>query len=141
MWPRRAPSPAGNFVFATRQAPRFSWVYPADNWVCPAEIESVSDHSSIDYQLAKQIAKTVSTRRAELGLSQYELARRAELDRTTVQAIEVGKTDLKNNRNANPKILTLLHLAEALEMSIDDLLEGVEETFAGREDRRAPGMY
>lgn len=123
-----------------------SWVYPAECWVCPAEIRGVREeawrgNSWVDYQVAKQLARTVRSRRKQLGLTQDELARRAELDRTTVQALEAGKSDLKNNRNANPKTQTLLHLAEALQMPIGDLLAGAETSFAKRPDRREPHMY
>jgi putative transcriptional regulator len=63
-------------------------------------------------RLGNHIAKV----RAEKGLSGAELARRCFLDRQAIDRIEHGKT--------NPTFLTLMRIAEALEISLEGLVSG-----------------
>jgi len=61
------------------------------------------------------------------GLSQEALSDRTGLHRTEIARIELGHTE--------PRLGTLLILAQALEISLDDLVEGVP---APRQRRPAP---
>jgi transcriptional regulator with XRE-family HTH domain len=63
------------------------------------------------------LARRVSSRRLELGLSQEEAATRAEIDVRGWQRVEAGKT-------RNPTLLTLLGISRALRMKLSTLLEG-----------------
>jgi transcriptional regulator with XRE-family HTH domain len=56
-----------------------------------------------------------SAARRELGLTQSELARRAGVKLDTLRSIEQGKT-------RNPGILTVLRLAEELNVTLDSLV-------------------
>jgi transcriptional regulator with XRE-family HTH domain len=61
------------------------------------------------------IQKTLRKLREEKGLSQEKLARLADVANNTIIKIEVGK-------NQNPTLDTLKKIANALEVSVDDLI-------------------
>jgi len=61
------------------------------------------------------------------GLSQEALSERAGLHRTEIARIELGHTE--------PRLSTLLILAEVLGISLDDLVKGLQ---APRQRRPAP---
>lgn len=65
------------------------------------------------------IQKTLRKLREEKGLSQERLARLADVANNTIIKIEVGK-------NQNPTLDTLRKIAKALEVSVDDLINGVK---------------
>lgn len=62
------------------------------------------------------IQKTLRRLREEKGLSQEKLARLADVANNTIIKIEVGK-------NQNPTLDTLKKIANALEVSVDDLIK------------------
>ena len=68
-------------------------------------------------QILTRFGRNVKGARTKAGLSQRTLARIAELHSTEISLIERGE------RAAN--VLTLLILAEALEVSLDDFVEGL----------------
>ena len=70
-----------------------------------------------DQALLKALAADVKGRRAELGISQEELAWRAEVSRTFV-----GKIELAMNQ---PTLSVLLRLAEGLQTPLPVLIESV----------------
>jgi len=53
--------------------------------------------------------------RALRGLSQDDLARRAKVSRQLIATIETG-------RNRDPRLSTLTRIAEALDLSVEDLI-------------------
>ena len=61
----------------------------------------------------------VRQHRSILGISQEELALRADLDRTYISGIERGVR--------NPSLTSLVALAGGLDMNLSQLLEGLEE--------------
>lgn len=61
------------------------------------------------------LGERVNALRVALGLSQEDFAGRVGLDRTYVSGIERGLR--------NPTLLVLLRLAQALEVSVTELLE------------------
>ena len=65
-----------------------------------------------------EIASVVKNRRAILGISQEELAHLAEIDRTYASQIE--------RAIANPSLQVLCNLAEALQISLSQLLGEAE---------------
>ena len=84
-----------------------------------------------DQALLKALAAEVKARRADLGLSQEDLALRAEVNRTFV-----GKIELAMNQ---PTLSVLLRLAEGLETPLPELIESVlkrkvQEIRAGRKN-------
>ena len=62
--------------------------------------------------------RNVARIRSHRGLSQDELAEKADLDRTYVSGIERGVR--------NPGIKTVLRIARALGVSVGDLCKGVD---------------
>jgi len=69
--------------------------------------------SKQDYPLPKNLKKI----REKKGLSQDRLAKLADVANNTIIKIEQGE-------NANPTLDTLKKIAKALEVSIDDLING-----------------
>lgn len=61
----------------------------------------------------------VRQHRSILGISQEELALRADLDRTYISGIERGVR--------NPSLTSLVALAGGLDMNLSQLLAGLEE--------------
>ena len=61
------------------------------------------------------LGKAIRARRAELKISQEELAERCGFDRTYISMLERGKR--------NPSLLNLLRLVKGLETSVSKLTE------------------
>src|SRR5687767_4437299 len=64
--------------------------------------------------LSKYLARNLAGMRAARGLTQGELARLAELPRSTLTHLESG--------GGNPSLANLARLAEALQVSIEELI-------------------
>ena len=71
--------------------------------------------------LIEALAIELKTRRQELGLTQEDLAARAELDRPYVSLIEVGRKQ--------PTLSVLYKLASALELPFGDFMARVERRY------------
>jgi transcriptional regulator with XRE-family HTH domain len=65
--------------------------------------------------ILKQFAKRIRTRRLELGLTQMELAERANCHLNAISKIENGLND--------PSLLMFIRLTKALKVSPNDLLK------------------
>lgn len=61
------------------------------------------------------IAQNIKTRRLELGISQDKLSKLADVTFHTIAKIESGAT-------LNPGVTTMMKIAQALGVSVDDLL-------------------
>jgi transcriptional regulator with XRE-family HTH domain len=71
-----------------------------------------------DMRLVKeQLARNIGRRRAELGITQAELARRVELSVSEVSALESATRE--------PLASTLQKLASGLDWGVSDILDGV----------------
>ena len=68
----------------------------------------------MDILSSKIISKNIKKYREKLGLSQDQLARKANIPYSTYVKIESGYTP-------NPSIQTVVNIAEALNISTDDL--------------------
>ena len=64
--------------------------------------------------MGKQLSRAIKRLRAERGLTQEALARRADISHGYVARLEIGRHD--------PKLSTLLKIAKALGTPIADLL-------------------
>jgi DNA-binding XRE family transcriptional regulator len=73
--------------------------------------------SGVRHDIAKGFGDRVRKLRLRKRLSQETLAERAELDRTHLSGIERGVE--------NPTLFTIQQLADALEVSVGDLMEGL----------------
>ena len=69
----------------------------------------------MDIISSKIISKNLKKQRKTMGLSQDQLARKANIPYSTYLKIESGYTP-------NPSIKTVVNIAEALNLSIDELL-------------------
>ena len=70
----------------------------------------------MDIVSSKVISKNVKKLRKQSGLSQDQMARKANMPFSTYLKVENGVTP-------NPSIQTLLNVAEALEVSLDELVD------------------
>jgi ribosome-binding protein aMBF1 (putative translation factor) len=68
-------------------------------------------------EIAKIVGPRIVVRREEKGLSQETLALEADLDRSEVSSLELGKRC--------PRLDTVARLARVLDMPLIDLIEGV----------------
>ena len=62
------------------------------------------------------ISENIKKYRAKLGISQDKLSKLADVTYNTIIKIESGAT-------YNPRVETLKHIADALKVSIDDLMK------------------
>lgn len=65
------------------------------------------------------IGKAISTHRKEWGLTQVELSSKTKLSRTYISDVENGRY--------SPSLKSLKIIADALELTLSELLEGVVE--------------
>ncbi|MCI6573564.1 MAG: helix-turn-helix transcriptional regulator [Actinomycetaceae bacterium] len=92
-------------------------------------------YSVAEQTLAYTLARTLRNRRHELGLSQEEVAQAAGIDRTTYQLMESGRSDRSTNSLLNPRIFTLMALANALKVPMSELLSERPRPDAGGKPR------
>ncbi len=71
-------------------------------------------------EFARTIGLALQRRRVAAGLSQERLAHLAGISTYTYQKFEKGES--KPGTPLNPRLFTLLSLAEALDIGLDDLL-------------------
>src|SRR5437763_2063108 len=79
-----------------------------DEWVPPTNSEIVRE----------RLGEAIREERVRLGLSRAQLAKRLGYSPQRIWTIEAGLSD--------PKISTLLHIAEALDSSLSDLVSRTE---------------
>ncbi|MDO4887904.1 MAG: helix-turn-helix transcriptional regulator [Actinomycetaceae bacterium] len=89
----------------------------------------------MERQLASVFASFIRARRKELGLSQEQVALRADIDRNHYQLMESARSDRRSNRAVNPRLFTLFKLARALEMPVEDLLLAVSKVYQAEMER------
>lgn len=70
-----------------------------------------------------QLGKRLTTQRKRMGISQEELAFRAEIDRTYISQMERGV--------CNPSLLVLFKVAAVLEVGILDLFDAANSVVDG----------
>lgn len=71
------------------------------------------------------LGQLIREKRQHVGISQEELAARSGLDRTYISGVERGVR--------NPSLTALLKIANGLQMSVADLLHGLEAGLSGDE--------
>jgi transcriptional regulator with XRE-family HTH domain len=95
-----------------------------------------------DQRVAEQLGRRIKRRRQFLDLSQEALAERSGIHRTQFSLYENGRR--------MPLASSLIRLAAALEVSVDQLVVGIEwpvlgpplsVTQGGRRDERQPDTY
>lgn len=67
--------------------------------------------------IEEKVGQKIKQIRNEKGLSQEKLALKAEIDRTYLAGVEQGKR--------NPSLKSLEKIVEALDVSFQDLFEGI----------------
>ncbi|MDO9455231.1 helix-turn-helix transcriptional regulator [Nocardioides sp.] len=73
---------------------------------------------------AQILGQNLQRLRAAQALTQAEVARRAGIARTHYAALESGSSS--NGATANPRLITLLNLAHALQTPVEELLQGLQ---------------
>jgi len=76
------------------------------------------DGRKVDREAARRVGKNLWSARRRAGYSQEDLGDLASLHRTEIGLLETGKR--------LPRIDTLMRLAAALEVGVEQLVEGVE---------------
>jgi transcriptional regulator with XRE-family HTH domain len=77
--------------------------------------------SDLDFALLRSFAAELKARRAVLGISQEQLALRAEVNRTFVGKIETGVNQ--------PSLAVMYRLSEGLECELPELLASVVKRY------------
>ncbi|QRV01422.1 helix-turn-helix transcriptional regulator [Arcanobacterium phocisimile] len=90
----------------------------------------MTEHSYAERILGTILGKTLAKRRKELGMTQEEVAYKAQINREHYQQMEYGRSDRKRNSPLNPKLSTLLKLADALEIPVEVLLRDALAAYA-----------
>ena len=94
-----------------------------------------SRQSAVDsrapHAYGRQLGVLLQERREELGLSQEDVALRAGIDRRHYQELEHGFSNSRTRTPANPRLFTLVNLASALEMDIEEFLAHLGTAFSG----------
>jgi transcriptional regulator with XRE-family HTH domain len=67
------------------------------------------------------IGRNLAALRERLGISQAELAKRANIDQSYISRMEAG-------RNDNPSLETLVKLASAFDMSAAELIAALDDS-------------
>jgi transcriptional regulator with XRE-family HTH domain len=67
------------------------------------------------------IGRNLAALRERLGISQAELAKRANIDQSYISRMEAG-------RNDNPSLDTLVKLARAFDMSVAELIAALDDS-------------
>ncbi|MBU1151436.1 helix-turn-helix domain-containing protein [Patescibacteria group bacterium] len=70
----------------------------------------------MDSKQNENLGQKIQKLRKEKGMSQDELARKADIPYTTLTKIEIGVIK-------KPSVFAVAKIAEALEMSLDELME------------------
>lgn len=75
--------------------------------------------------MAEALSAAMRSRRKAAGLSQVEVAERAEMDPKHYQALESGFTSYRDRKPANPNLDTLRRIALAYGTTVPDLMHEV----------------
>lgn len=89
---------------------------------------AIDSHTSRVY--GRQLGAFLRRRREELGLSQEDVALRADMDRRHYQELEHGFSNSRTRSPANPRLFTLVNLARALEMDVSEFLTQLGNTLS-----------
>jgi len=102
------------------------------------------ESSPLERHLASIFAHTIRERRMELGLSQEQVALRADIDRNHYQLMESappcpGAATAGRPSHPTPRVhtrfFTLLKLANALEMPVEELLHPISRSYRFQVER------
>lgn len=76
----------------------------------------------LERDLAVKLGHRLQRLRVEVGLSQERVAQLAGISRNHYQLMERGLSDRKKNTPSNPTLTTLIDIAAALDIPLDELL-------------------
>ena len=101
----------------------------------PLDAGAVRDSSSTSqdeqrWPIARQLGLRLQRARIAKGLSQEALAHAAGISTYTYQKFEKGES--RPGTPMNPRLRTLIALATALDMQVEELVGGVVDTEPGR---------
>ena len=90
---------------------------------------TIDSHTAQTY--GRRLGELLRECREELGLSQEDVALHAGMDRRHYQELEHGFSNSRTRTPANPRLFTLVNLAAALEMDVDEFLGCLGTAFPG----------
>ncbi len=90
----------------------------------------MANESRAEADLARVLARTLRSQRLEKGLTQEDVAARAGIDKNHYQLMESALSDRKSNSPLNPRLATLVKVADALNTDIVTLLVPMAEAYA-----------
>lgn len=82
----------------------------------------MSQQPPLDRDLALRFGRHLERLRAATGMTQEQVAQAAGLNRNHYQLLESGLSDRRKNTPANPKLATLIALADALGTTVTDIV-------------------
>ena len=97
----------------------------------------VKEYSVAEQMLAQTLARMLRARRKELGLTQEQVALAANIERNTYQLMESGLSDRTTNRLLNPRLFTLMALAQVLELPLAEVFTQAQAQYLQYKDRSA----
>ncbi|GAB3222364.1 hypothetical protein GCM10027586_12520 [Kineococcus gypseus] len=83
--------------------------------------------SPVERHLAQALARTLRERRTEIGLTQEEVAEAVGISRNHYGLYESGLGNRPARAPLNPTLATLVAIADALHLSLPDLIDRVYE--------------
>ena len=75
-----------------------------------------------DRELASRLGRYLAQMRAASGLTQEQVAHSAGINRNHYQLLESGLSDRKKNTPANPRLSTLVALADTFGTSVPEII-------------------
>lgn len=81
--------------------------------------------SEIEQALAQALGRRLCDLREARGLTQEVVAQAAGMSRNHYQLLEIGLSNRKTKRPANPRLSTLVALSAVLGVSVPELVESI----------------
>jgi transcriptional regulator with XRE-family HTH domain len=88
-------------------------------------VEDVPQEPQVDKQVANALASRLRVLREASGMTQEAVAQRASMSRNHYQLLELGLSDRAKQTPANPRLTTLMEIAQALGCDVTALVDGL----------------
>ena len=90
-----------------------------------------SPHSALEEELARRIGLRLQQLRIDRGLSQTEMANRSGMSRTHYQRLEHGRGGTRGEQPSNPRLASLIGIADVLGVTPAELVETLLKDYSG----------
>lgn len=82
----------------------------------------MAPETRLEAGISRALGDVLRAQRLKKRLSQEDVAHRAGINRRHYQLMESGLSDRQSKRPANPRLGTVLALADALEIEVEELI-------------------